>query len=86
MGNNVILLGVLEVGIKVHDRVEVLELQAVNQDSGLYRVDRVVLDPFLEVMDLHGFIKALDSKLEESGQLIVLLLQNSDKPIAVMNR
>jgi hypothetical protein len=28
-------------------------------------------------MDLHGFVKALDSKLEESGQSIVLLHEHS---------
>ena len=73
LGDNVILLGALEVTIKVHDRVEFRELGAVNQDSGLDRVEGVVPNPFFEVMDLHGFVNILDSKLEENGQSIVLL-------------
>jgi hypothetical protein len=39
--------------IKIHDRVEVREPGAVNQDSGLDRVEGVILDPFFKVMDRH---------------------------------
>jgi hypothetical protein len=77
LGNNVILLQALEVTIKVHARVEVRELGVVNQDSGVDRVEGVVLDPFFEVMDLHGYIDVLNSELEESGQSIVLLHMHS---------
>ena len=73
LGDNVILLQALEVAINVHDRVEVREPGAFDQDSGLDRVEGVVLDPFFGVMDLHGFVDILNSKLEESGQSIVLL-------------
>jgi hypothetical protein len=77
LGNNVILLQALEVTIKVHARVEVRELGVVNQDSGVDRVEGVVLDTFFEVMDLHGYIDVLNSELEESGQSIVLLHMHS---------
>ena len=73
LGNNVILMQALEVAIKVHDRVEVRELGKGNQDSGLNRVEGVVIDPFFEVMDLHGFGNVLNSELKESSKLIVLL-------------
>jgi hypothetical protein len=70
LGNNVILLCALEVAIEVHDGVEVSELFAVNHDGGLNRVEGFVLDPFFKVMDLHGFVNALDTKLKESAQSV----------------
>ena len=73
MGDNSILLRALKVAIEVHDRVEVREPGAVNQDSGLAGVEGVILDPFFEVMDLHGYFDVLNSELEESGQSIVQL-------------
>ena len=45
----------------------------VSQDSGLDRIEGLILDPFYEVVDLHVFAHILDSELEESVQLIVLL-------------
>ena len=77
LGGNGILLRALEVTIKVHDSVEVREIGAVNQDSGLDRVEGVLPDPYFKVMDLHGFVDILDFELKESGQLIVLLQKRS---------
>ncbi len=85
MGNKVILLRALEVTIKVHDRVEVRELGAVNQDSDLDGVEGVILDPFFKVMDLYGFVKVQNSKLNESGQSIVLLFVRSTVLVKVVD-
>jgi hypothetical protein len=68
LGDNVVLQGALEVATNIHDRVKVRELGAVNQDSGLDRVEGVVLDPFFEVVDLHVLAHICNSKLEESSQ------------------
>jgi hypothetical protein len=73
LGNNVILLQALELTLKRHARVKVGELGAVNQDSGLDRVERIILDPFFKVVDLHVLSHIRDSELVESIQLIVLL-------------
>jgi hypothetical protein len=84
LGNNVILLQALEVTIQVHDRVEVRESGAVDHDSGPARVEGVILDPFFQVIDLHGFVDVLNSELEESGQSIVLLQVRSKVLVKVV--
>ncbi len=73
LGCNVVLLGLLEVAIEVHDGDEVWEFLAVSQDHGLHRVEGVVLDSLLKIMDLHFLVEVLDSIFLESGQLVVLL-------------
>ena len=73
MGNNVIILRAFEVTIKIHDRGKVRELQGVNQDSGLDRIEELILDPFFKVVDLDVLAHILDSRLKESIQSIVLL-------------
>ena len=84
LGNSVILLQSLEVAIKIHDRVEVRELGAVNQDSRLDRVEGVVLDPFFKVVSLHVLSHIQDSKLNKSGQSIVLLHVSSTVLVEVV--
>ena len=74
----------LEVAIKVHDRVEVREPGAVDHDSGLDKVEGVILDSFFKEMDLHGFANILDSELEESSQSIVLLHMGSTVLVEVV--
>ncbi len=77
MGCNVVLLGPLEVAVAVHDGDEVREFLAVSQDHGLNGVEGVILDSLFKLMDLHGLVKARDSILLESGQLIVLFHMGS---------
>ena len=84
LGNNVILLRAFEVTIKIHDRGKVRELRGVNQDSGLDRIEGLILDPFFKAVDLHVLAHILDSKLKESVQSIVLLHVGSTVPVEVV--
>ena len=67
------LLQALEPNIELHNRVKVLKLLAVNQDSSLDRVEGQILDPLLKVMDLLLFHQFRDHIFREGGMLVVLL-------------
>ena len=77
LGDNVILLQVLEVTIKPHDRCKSGELGSVNQDGGLDRTEGVIPDAFFEVMDFHVLTHILASVLKEIVQSFVLLHMGS---------
>ena len=77
LGGVIILLQALETNIELHNRVEVLKLLVVNQDSSLDRDKGQVLHPLLKVMDLHCFPDVRDIMFRKGREYIVLLHMGS---------